>query len=55
MVWKVIEGEIGGALYAEICTGCSAKVKSDDDTVAEYTKCGMMTRVNLNQFVQVRD
>ena len=47
IVCKVVEGEIDGVLYTddyEGCIACNAKVKANDDVVAEYTKCGMLMK-----------
>ena len=47
IVRKVVEGEIDGVLYTddyEGCISCNAKVKANDDVVAECTKCGMLMK-----------
>ena len=58
IVRKVVEGEIDGVLYTddyEGCIGCNAKVKANDDVVAECTKCGMlMKRSKCKKFLTAR-
>lgn len=49
VVKKVIEGEIDGVVYCDEyagCMGCSAKVRSEDEIVAECTKCGMVMKAS---------
>ena len=49
LIRKVVKGEIDGVLYKdeyEGCVGCNAKVKANDDMVAECTKCGMLMKTS---------
>ena len=55
---KVVEGEIHGVVYCDEyagCMGCSAKIRSEDEIVAECMKCGMVMKVSKrNKFVTAR-
>ena len=57
-VVKKVEGEIDGVVYCDEyagCMGCSAKVRSEDEIVAECMKCGMMMKVSkCKKFVTAR-
>ena len=49
VVKKVAEGEIDGVVYCDEyagCIGCSAKIRSEDEIVADCIKCGMVMKVS---------
>ena len=49
VVKKVVEGEIDGVVYCDEyagCMGCSAKIRSEDEIVAECMKHGMVMKVS---------
>ena len=58
VVKKVVEGEIDGVVYCDEyagCMGCSAKIRSEDEIVAECMKCGMVMKVSkCKKFVTAR-